>query len=241
MTTATCAGCGEPVEAGERFCTHCGAEALPSLPEEALSTPITRRSGWTRGAKAAVAALAAALALASATAVYLGLELSATIDEREQAEAWLASTEAELDETKGRLRDSEALSSRRKVVLQQTGRVLTQVDPLLTSVDRMKEVTTRMTETQESFADNATSVIGSLAALLDYVVDVDPLYWSLPYIYGLLDDVRSGASAASSDQSRFESLERQYASASKTFEQRATRYVRAVERLDGQLKKVTGS
>jgi hypothetical protein len=239
--SAICAACGEPVEAGARFCTRCGAEAPPFVPQEEPEPPPASRPSWSRAAKATVAALVAALVLASAAAILLGVELSTTIDEREQAEAWLASTQDELDETTEKLRAAEALSSRRKAVLEQTERVLAQVDPLLTSVDRMKAITVRMSSTQESFAGNATSVIADLATLLDYVVDVDPLYWSLPYIYGLLDDIRFGASAAEADQSRFESLERQYASASTTFEQRATRYVRAVERLDAQLQKVTGS
>lgn len=245
--TATCATCGAPAEAGARFCTRCGAEAPPGPPPEAPDAPdapdapLAVRAGRSRAVKATIAALVVAVVLVSIAATLLGLELSTTIDEREQAEAWLASAQDELDETTEKLHAAEALSSRRKAVLQQTGRVLAQVDPLLTSVDRMKAITTQMSVTQESFAGNATGVIADLATLLDYVVDVDPLYWSLPYIYGLLDDIRLGASAAEADQSRFEILERRYASASKVFEQRATRYVRAVERLDAQLKRVTTS
>lgn len=237
--TPICTRCHEPLEDGALFCTHCGAEAPPRVLGETSEAAVAR-GGWTKGAKATAAALVVALVLAAGTAVVLGLELQTTIDERERAETWLASTRDELDETERALREAEALSSRRKAVLEQTGRVLTQVDPLLTSVDRMKAITNEMSATQESFAGNATSVIVDLATLLDYVVDVDPLYWSLPYIYGLLDDIQAGASAAEADQGRFESLEGRYASASKVFEQRATRYVRAVERLDGQLKKVAG-
>jgi uncharacterized protein YoxC len=188
-----------------------------------------------------VGALAVGFVLVAALAVVLVLELRTTIDEREQVELWLASTQSELQETKETLREAEALSRRRKVVLEQAGRILAQVDPLLTSVDRMKAITSEMSTTQESFASNATGVIADLATLLDYVVDVDPLYWSLPYIYGLLDDIQAGASAAGRDQGRFERLEDEYVSASKIFEQRATRYVRSVERLDGQLKRVAGS
>lgn len=239
--TGVCPRCGEPVEPGSRFCTHCGAEAPSGPPAERSDVLAVSSPGWTRAAKATAVALVAALVLAVVAATVLALELRTTVAERDQVEAWLASTQGELEETTTALQRAEALSTRRKAVLQQTGRILTQVDPLLTSVDRMKAITNRMSATQESFAGNATGVIADLATLLDYVVDVDPLYWSLTYIYGLLDDIRYGASAAEADQGRFESLERQYASASRVFEQRATRYVRAVERLDGQLKKVTGS
>lgn len=239
--TRDCACCGEPVEAGSRFCTRCGAEVLAGAPNGRSGAAASASQGWTRGAKAAAGALAVGLVLVAALAVVLVLELRTTVDEREQAEAWLASTERELQETREALRRAEALSTRRKAVLQQTGRIITQVDPLLTSVDRMKAITNEMSTTQESFASKATGVIADLATLLEYVVDVDPLYWSLPYIYGLLDDIQAGASAAEQDQGRFERLEDEYASASRTFEQRATRYVRSVARLDEQLKRVASS
>lgn len=237
--TGVCTRCEAPLESGERFCTQCGAEVARE--PEVLPAPLepSPTPPWPRRAKIALAALIATLALAAGAAVFLGLELSATIDEKEQVAAWLQTTEAELEGTKKRLRESESLSSRRKAVLGQTDRVLSQVDPLLTSVDRMKAITNRMTDTQESFASNAMLVISSLATLLDYVVDVDPLYWDVSYIYSLLDDVRSGASAASSDQDRFGSLERQYRTAAQAFGNRATRYVRAVERLQRQLTRVT--
>ncbi|HXG75247.1 MAG TPA: hypothetical protein VNJ53_01625 [Gaiellaceae bacterium] len=189
---------------------------------------------------AAVAALAVAFVVAAGSSTFLGLELSAALDEKEQVEGWLAATEGELRATKSRLRQSEAIASRRKTVLLQADRVLRQVDPLLSSVDRMKEITSRMTDTQASFASNASLVVSSLARLLDYTVSTNPLYWDLPYIYGLLDDVEGGAASAGRDQDRFEGLERDYSAASRTFEQRATRYVRSVERLDRQLKRVTG-
>lgn len=237
--SVACPHCRALVEDDERFCTRCGAAVPRELEPVEVSEAHVRTGGWPRRAKVTLGALAVALALATAGAILLGLELSATIDEQEQTEAWLAATEDELAGTKEELHDAESLSSRRKTVLQQTDSVLAQVDPLLTSVDRMKAITNRMTETQTSFAGNAALVVSSLATLLDYVVGTSPLYWDLPYIYDLLDDVESGASAAGADQDRFESLESQYQGASRTFGQRATRYVRAVERLDKQLTKVT--
>jgi hypothetical protein len=153
-------------------------------------------------------------------------------DDKADLERGLAFTTTKLEST-------EALSTRRKAVLEQAKTVIKQVDPVLSSADTLQVLTSQMQQQQASFADNSDSVIGYLATIVDYLASTNPLYWDISYAESVLDSAVTYYDASRADANELDALSSRYDRASRRFENKATGYTEAVERLQRRLVAAT--
>lgn len=245
----TCPSCRASMGAEQRFCTDCGAETVHSAPqalaelpmrtaEISAGAPIKPRRRLTRAVALTAAASLIIVALAGAT-VYLARELSSARDEITALEGANQELERDLVVTRAELGSTRELSAHRKRVLQRAQSVVKRVDPVLSSADTMQVLTAQMQDEQASFAENSDYAIGSLATMVNYLASTDAYYYDISYIRGVLDDAVAYYDASRVDANDLTSLSSKYDRATRGFENKATGYTLAVERLQKQLATAT--
>jgi hypothetical protein len=243
-----CPSCGASVLRDQQFCTSCGAR-IPSdvsrplqsaRPPEASTVPLSApRRGLSTKWKVALGLLALAFIGLVIGNIHQQRQLAAANDTIAVLEDDKADLERGLAFTTAKLESTEALSTRRKTVLEQAKTVVKQVDPVLSSADTLQELTSKMQEQQTSFADNSDSVISYLATMVDYLASTDALYWDISYVQSVLDNAVTYYDASRADSNQLGALSSRYDSASRRFETKATGYTQAVERLQKRLVRAT--
>lgn len=201
-------------------------------------TPVASNR-FSRRSKAAVAVAALLIVGLAGGNIYLARQLSSANDEIAVLEADKADLERGLAFTRAELQSAQALSTRRRRVLEQAKNVVKQVDPLLSSADTMQVLTSEMQEEQASFAENSDSVIGYLASMVEYLGTTDPYYYDISFVTDMLDEAVAYYDLSRIDADQLTSLSSRYDGASGRFENKATGYTLAVERLQKQLVAAT--
>ena len=171
--------------------------------------------------------------------IHQSQQLSSANDEIAVLEGDKADLERGLAFTTAKLQSTEALSTRRKDVLEQAKTVVRQVDPVLSSADTLQVLTSQMQDQQASFADNSDSVISYLATMVDYLASTSALYWDISYVQDVLDNAVTYYNASRADADQLGTLSSRYDRASRRFETKATGYTQAVERLQKRLVRAT--
>jgi hypothetical protein len=245
--TATCPSCGAAVGEHQHYCTRCGIsipDAAPPVPTPsgdggAEGAEVLQRGRFSTRSKVALGVSILVLVGLAVGNIYFGTQLSSANDEIASLEDDNADLQRGLAFTRAELKSAQALSTQRKRVLENTKRVVKQVDPVLSSADTMQLLTAQMQEEQASFAANSDLTIGYLAELVEYLGTTDPYYYSISFITSMLDEAVAYFDASRTDEEDLASLSSRYKDASKRFENKATKYTLAVERLEKQLSSAT--
>jgi len=155
-------------------------------------------------------------------------------------QATLAQTQATLAETKTRLTAATSLSERRRRVLVRAQDVLTKVDPLLSSVDNIQHKAGALGEQGSTVASDADAFIGTVADLVNYMVDTSPEYIDYGYVNQAIDEANSQLATIRADEATFGDNSSAYGDASSAFEARATAFTGSVRALQKQLHAAAG-
>jgi hypothetical protein len=216
--------------------------SVVAISAESLVSPVTDR-GRSRRNVFQIAALVAATAglvvfavlwqLQSRHADHLARSLAST-------QATLAQTQATLAVTKTKLTAATSLSEKRRRVLVRAQDVLTKVDPLLSSVDDIQHKAGALGEQGSTVASDADTFIGTVADLVNYLVDTSPEYVDYSYVNQAIDDANSELATIRADEATLNDNNSAYGDSSSTFEGKATAFTGSVRALQTQLHAAVG-
>jgi hypothetical protein len=244
-----CGSCGNPVAAGDAYCTHCGASLhdATNLLHLGVKPPTAPGAAPVASASRQCRPWVLLVTLAAVSLVALGLvaalvvgrqQLDETRAERDAATAEVADLTAARDRLAGELAATRTLSKRRAAVLAEADEVLRGVDPLLASVDDVKQRAAVVEGGGDSFVGATNSLIETTIELVNYLVGTDPDQIDVQYVNDLVDAANAQLDRVSSLESALQASHESYGKAAARFDTRATAFSSAVERLKRQLEQV---
>jgi hypothetical protein len=152
----------------------------------------------------------------------------------------LASTRSTLHQTQAKLSSAKALSEKRREVLLQAKNVLAKVEPLLSSVDAVQNKADTVGDQGSTLSGDAETFIGTVAGLVNYMIDNDASYYDWSWINQQIDDANSQLGTIRYDENVLSADSSAYGSASDKFAVKASAFTQSVRTLEKQLNQVSG-
>ena len=266
MSGEICWRCSTYVEAGNAFCTRCGArlDEAPTHEEVVIAEPEPDPEPVAVDRREPIAALSVSredrsrrrwrwMVVGGAVGLVVVATLLGVLWRGEAAKhhstvralhvkqgeyTALAVAYKKLD---AQLQTTKALSDRRASVLLQTEKVLRRVEPLLSTVDRLQNLTGDIQQQRNALTTSSGALVDDLITFGNYLIDTPADLIDVSYASSLIDGINSEINTTNSDLDSLSAYDSRYTDASTSFSQKATPFASAVRELQRQLKAVVDS